>query len=172
MGKRGHYYFALTARGSYFTETEFDLSRLFQIRDRIAEVSHLCCHRGYRDRATIDQLWNGLNNYMFSHKHTYLIGCVNLSMDDGGHYAASVYYKIYQQYAASAEYRVFPRCTLPLKTWLCSQIMLLDRFTDRHSQPLLGFRSIAFFTVEGTKPAEIVVQVARGHTAKLLYPGF
>ena len=104
------------ARGSYFTETEFDLSRLFQIRDRIAEVSHLCCHSDYRDRATIDQLWNGLNNYMFSHKHTYLIGCVNLSMDDGGHYAASVYYKIHQQYAASAEYRVFPRCTLPLKT--------------------------------------------------------
>ncbi len=53
---------------------------------------------------------------MFSHKHTYLIGCVNLSMHDGGHYAASVYYKIHQQYAASAEYRVFPRCTLPLKT--------------------------------------------------------
>ena len=34
-----------------------------------------------------------------------------------------------------------------IKSWLCSQIMLLDRFTDRHSQPLLGFRSIAFFTV-------------------------
>ena len=33
------------------------------------------------------------------------------------------------------------------KKRLCSQIMLLDRFTDRHSQPLLGFRSIAFFTV-------------------------
>ena len=50
--------------------------------------------------------------------------------------------------------------------------MLLGHFTDCHSQPLLGFRSIAFFTVEGTKPAEIAVQVARGHTAKLLYPGF
>ena len=50
--------------------------------------------------------------------------------------------------------------------------MLLVRFTDRHSQPLLGFRSIALFTVEGTKPAEIVGQVARGHTAKLLYSGF
>ena len=55
---------------------------------------------------------------------------------------------------------------------LCSQIMLLDRFTDRHSQPLLEFRSIALFTVEGTKPAEIVGQVARGHTAKLSYLGF
>lgn len=45
-------------------------------------------------------------------------------------------------------------------------------FTDRHSQPLLGFQSIAFFTVEGTKPAEIAVQVARNHTANFLYPGF
>ena len=50
--------------------------------------------------------------------------------------------------------------------------MLLDRSTDRHSQPLLRFRSIAFFTVEGTKPAEIVGQVARDHTANLLYLDF
>ncbi len=104
------------ARGSYFTEAEFDLSRLFQIRDQIAEVSHLCCHRGYRDRETIAQLWNGLNNYLFNHNHNYLIGCVNLSMGDGGHYAASVYYKLHKQYAASAEYRVFPRYALPLGT--------------------------------------------------------
>lgn len=47
--------------------------------------------------------------------------------------------------------------------------MLLDRFTDRHGQPQLGIRSITLFTVEGTKLAEIVVQVAGGHTAKLLY---
>ena len=104
------------ARSSYFTETEFDLSRLFQIRARIAEVSHLCCHRDYRDRATIAQLWNGLNNYMSNRNHNYLIGCINLSMGDGGHYVASVYHKIHQRYTAPAEYRVFPRCALPLRT--------------------------------------------------------
>jgi len=50
--------------------------------------------------------------------------------------------------------------------------MLLARFTDRHSQPLLEFHSIAFFTVDGMKTAEVVAQVARGRTAKLFYPGF
>lgn len=102
------------ARGSYFTETDFDLSRLSLMRTRMAEVSLLCSHYRYRDRATITELWNGLNHYMDDHSHQFLIGCVNLSMGDGGHYAASVYCKIRQQYAAPPEYRVFPHCPLPL----------------------------------------------------------
>lgn len=36
-------------------------------------------------------------------------------MKDGGHYAASVYNKVHKLYAAPAEYRVFPRCPLPLE---------------------------------------------------------
>jgi putative hemolysin len=35
-------------------------------------------------------------------------------MSDGGHYAASVYHKVHKLHAAPAEYRVFPRCPLPL----------------------------------------------------------
>ena len=51
---------------------------------------------------------------MVKHKHEYLIGCASISMNDGGHYAASVYSKLSKLYSAPAEYRVFPRCPLPL----------------------------------------------------------
>jgi putative hemolysin len=100
--------------GSYYSETEFDLTRLVHLRERMVEVGRSCVHRDYRDGATITQLWSGLADYMSRHNHEYLIGCASISMNDGGHYAASVYNKIHKLHAAPAEYRVFPRCPLPL----------------------------------------------------------
>jgi putative hemolysin len=98
----------------YYSETEFDLTRLFHLRDRMVEVGRSCVHPDYRDGATIAQLWKGLADYMLRHNHEYLIGCASIGMGDGGHYAASVYNKIHKLHEAPAEYRVFPRCPLPL----------------------------------------------------------
>lgn len=101
--------------GSYYSETEFDMTRLNHLRDRMVEVGRSCVHMDYRDGSTIARLWGGLAEYMVKNKHEYLIGCASISMKDGGHYAASVYNKIHKLYAAPAEYRVFPRCPLPLE---------------------------------------------------------
>ena len=103
------------AIGSYYSETEFDLTRLQHLRDRMVEVGRSCVHADFRDGATITQLWGGLAGYMRQHNYEYLIGCASISMKDGGHYAASVYHRLHKQYAAPAEYRVFPRCPLPLE---------------------------------------------------------
>ncbi|MBI3901664.1 MAG: GNAT family N-acetyltransferase [Nitrosomonadales bacterium] len=101
--------------GCYYSENEFDLTRLMHLRDRMVEVGRSCVHRDHRDGATIARLWSGLADYMKKHKHEYLIGCASISMGDGGHYAASVYNKVHKLHAAPAEYRVFPRCPLPLE---------------------------------------------------------
>jgi putative hemolysin len=100
--------------GSYYSETEFDLTRLSNLRDRMVEVGRSCVHRDYRDGATITRLWGGLADYMSRGQFEYMIGCASISMNDGGHYAASVYRKVAKLYAAPVEYRVFPRCPLPL----------------------------------------------------------
>ena len=101
--------------GGYYAENEFDLTRLQHLRNRMVEVGRSCAHMDYRDGATITRLWNGITDYMCKNKHEYLIGCASISMNDGGHYAASVYNKLHKLFAAPAEYRVFPRCTLPLE---------------------------------------------------------
>jgi putative hemolysin len=100
--------------GGYYSETEFDLTRLLHLRDRMVEVGRSCVHSDFRDGATITQLWGGLADYMRQHNHEYLIGCASISMGDGGHYAASVYHKVHKLHGAPAEYRVFPRCPLPM----------------------------------------------------------
>jgi putative hemolysin len=102
--------------GGYYSETEFDISRLAHLRDRMVEVGRSCVHEDYRDGATITQLWSGLADYVTKNNHEYLIGCASISMGDGGHYAASVFNKIHKLHAAPAEYRVFPHCRLPLES--------------------------------------------------------
>jgi putative hemolysin len=104
------------AAGGYYSETEFDLSRLMHLRDRMMEVGRSCVHADYRDGATITQLWSGLADYIGKNGHEYMIGCASISMGDGGHYAASVYNKVHKLHAAPAEYRVFPHCRLPLES--------------------------------------------------------
>jgi len=115
--------------GGYYSQTEFDMTRLLHLRDRMVEVGRSCVHRDHRDGATITQLWGGLAHYMQQSNYEYLIGCASISMADGGHVAASLYRKLHRIYAAPAEYRVFPRCPLPLHA--------LNQYLDAPVPPLL-----------------------------------
>jgi putative hemolysin len=115
--------------GGYYSETEFDLSRLQHLRDRTVEVGRSCVHPDYRDGATITQLWAGLADYIGKHNHEYLIGCASISMGDGGHYAASVYHKVHRLHSAPVEYSVFPHCRLPMES--------LNRELDVSIPPLI-----------------------------------
>ena len=102
--------------GGYYSETEFDMSSLQHLRERMAEVGRSCVDADYRDGATITQLWAGLADYIMKNGHEYLIGCASVSMSDGGHYAASVFNKVYKLHAAPAEYRVTPHRRLPIES--------------------------------------------------------
>jgi putative hemolysin len=100
--------------GGLYSDQEFDLVRLAHLRDRMVEVGRSCVHPDYRKGATIALLWSGLGEYMVQYGYDYLIGCASISMADGGHVAASVYNRIKHHYLCPVEYRVFPRCPLPL----------------------------------------------------------
>lgn len=100
--------------GTYYSETEFDLTRLQHIRPSTVEVGRSCVHADYRTGATIALLWAGLAEYMATHQYQYLIGCASMSMADGGHMAASVFRTLSAKSISPIEWRVFPRCPLPL----------------------------------------------------------
>lgn len=100
--------------GGYYSAGEFDLSRLEPLFDRTVEVGRACVHPDYRNGSTIALLWAGLAKYMLLNRYDYLIGCASVSMADGGHLAASLYNRLKNDHLAPPEYRVFPRCPLPL----------------------------------------------------------
>ena len=100
--------------GGYYTENEFDLTRLQHLRPRLVEVGRSCVHPDYRSGATITLLWSGLARYMLENGYEYLVGCASISMADGGHAAATLYNQL-EAHLSPLEYRVFPRCPLPLE---------------------------------------------------------
>ncbi|MGH8750187.1 MAG: GNAT family N-acetyltransferase, partial [Burkholderiales bacterium] len=115
--------------GGFYSDDEFDLSRLDPLRGGMVEVGRSCVHPAYRNGGTIALLWHGLALYMERHRYQYLIGCASIPMHDGGHVAASVYNKIKQESLSPNEYRVFPHCELPIAT--------LNSNLDAAAAPLL-----------------------------------
>ena len=100
--------------GGYYTENEFDLTRLQHLRSRMVEIGRSCIDADYRTGAVISLLWSGLARYMQENGYDYLIGCASVSMADGGHNAASLYNRLREKHLAPLEYHVFPRYPLPL----------------------------------------------------------
>lgn len=100
--------------GRYYTEGEFDITRLAHLRTNMVEVGRACVHPDHRTGATIALLWSGLMRYMRQNGHSHLLGCCAISMADGGHAATSLYTRL-QEYMSPVEYRVFPHCPLPIE---------------------------------------------------------
>jgi putative hemolysin len=102
--------------GSFYSDQEFDLTRLTHLRGRMVEVGRSCVHPDYRTGGVITLLWAGLADYMLRSGHDYLIGCASIGMQDGGHNAAGVWHAVKAKHLAPVEWRAFPRCALPLDT--------------------------------------------------------
>ena len=100
--------------GGYYSENEFDLTRLQLLRDGMVEIGRSCIDPDYRSGGTIALLWSGLAHYMTQGGYRTLIGCASIGMADGGHIAANLYRRL-GEHMAPPEYRVFPRHPLPVE---------------------------------------------------------
>lgn len=105
---------AARSMGHYYSEQEFDLSRLAHLRDSIAEAGRACIHPDYRSGGVIMLLWAGLASFMRRENCQYLIGCASISLSDGGHNAAALYHALSEENLAPSEYRVLPRHPFPI----------------------------------------------------------
>ncbi|MEQ1772921.1 MAG: GNAT family N-acyltransferase [Burkholderiales bacterium] len=101
--------------GGFYSDEEFDLTRLDHLRDQIVEVGRTCVHRDFRNGAVISMLWAGVIQYAARHGYRYLFGCSSVSMADGGATASNVHYALQHRCGSPVEYRVFPRLDLPLR---------------------------------------------------------
>jgi putative hemolysin len=100
--------------GRFYSENEFDLGRLNNVRGRIVEAGRACIHPDYRGGSVIMLLWSGLADYMRRERCDFLVGCASMSLADGGHNAVAVYRSIAAKHAAPPEYRVTPHLPFPI----------------------------------------------------------
>jgi putative hemolysin len=99
--------------GRVYSEGEFDLGRLNNLRGRMVEAGRACIHPDYRGGSVIMLLWSGLADYMRRENCDYLVGCASISLADGGHNAVAVFQSLAAQHLAPSEYRVTPHLPFP-----------------------------------------------------------
>ena len=101
--------------GRFYAESEFDLARLDHLRDSTVEAGRSCVHREHRNGTVIMLLWSGITRFMKRYGYQSLIGCVSVSLRDGGHNAANLYRRLDERQFVAPEYRVFPKLALPVE---------------------------------------------------------
>jgi len=101
--------------GGYYSETEFDLTRLRPLRPRLVELGRCCVHPDHRDGATILLLWAALADFMTRNGLDTMIGCASIGMRDGGHHAADLWQQLSARHLAPIEWQVRPRLPLPVE---------------------------------------------------------
>ena len=110
--------------GSTYSDTEFDLTRLRGLRERMVELGRSCVHADHRHGGVILALWGALAEFMGRNQLDTMIGCASIPMQhngvSSGHAAASIWRQVSQTHLAAIEYRVTPRLALPVERLDCS----------------------------------------------------
>jgi putative hemolysin len=109
--------------GSFYSDTEFDLTRLRFLRGNMVELGRSCVHPEHRHGGVIMALWGALAEFMVRNQLDTMIGCASIPMRyegphgvvGGGHAAASIWRQVREKHMASIEYHVRPRLPLPVE---------------------------------------------------------
>ncbi|WP_329566692.1 GNAT family N-acetyltransferase [Streptomyces sp. NBC_01361] len=94
--------------GRLYSEGEFDLTALDEIRPGLVEVGRSCVHPDHRDGGVIGLIWAGIARYMVDRGHEWLAGCCSIPLADGGVLAAGTWDRVRTKHLAPEEYRVRP----------------------------------------------------------------
>jgi putative hemolysin len=105
--------------GSTYSDTEFDLTRLRSLRERMVELGRSCVHPQHRHGGVIMALWGALAEFMLRNQLDIMIGCASIPMWHNGavsgDVAASIWQQLKRTHLAPVEYQVRPRLPLPVE---------------------------------------------------------
>jgi putative hemolysin len=104
--------------GSTYSDTEFDLTRLRDMRKRMVELGRSCVHPDHRHGGVVMALWGALFEFMDRNRLDTMIGCASIPMLHNGvvsgDVAASIWHQLRQTHLADIQYHVRPRLPLPV----------------------------------------------------------
>ena len=105
--------------GGTYTDTEFDLTRLRFMRERMVELGRSCVRSDHRHGGVILALWGALFEFMSRNQLDTMIGCASIPMLHNGivsgNAAASIWKQLSQTHLASIEFHACPRLPLPIE---------------------------------------------------------
>ena len=105
--------------GSTYSDTEFDLTRLRDMRNRMVELGRSCVHAEHRQGGVIMALWGALFEFMERNQLDVMIGCASIPMLHNGvvsgDAAASIWRQLRETHLAPIQHHVRPRLPLPVE---------------------------------------------------------
>ena len=111
--------------GGNYTQTEFDLSNLQGIEDRMVELGRSCVHPNYRQGSVILSLWGALAEFMVRNQLDIMIGCASIPMLHNGvvsgQAAASIFSQLKEAQMAPLDLQVKPWLPLPVDQFTTQQ---------------------------------------------------
>lgn len=99
--------------GGFYSQTEFDLTRILALPGRLMEVGRTCVRPDYRNGTTLALLWRGLTRFMFAHGYDSMIGCASIPLVGGSDQALAIYHALNKHYESPEGCRVYPKMRLP-----------------------------------------------------------
>jgi putative hemolysin len=104
------------AAGRFYSETEFDLTRLRGLNARLVEVGRACVDPALRGGGVITMLLTGLTRYVVAHRYDYVMGCASIDVTRGVAEAASLCRQLLGAHLAPEKWRVAPHTPFRLNT--------------------------------------------------------
>lgn len=95
--------------GGYYSETEFDLTRLRQHRHRLGELGRACVAPAYRRGTAVLVMWGAIAQRMQQLNLDLLMGSASVDARDGGMTAWSLWNALVPTHLAPIEWQVRPR---------------------------------------------------------------
>ncbi|HEV7268044.1 MAG TPA: GNAT family N-acyltransferase [Falsiroseomonas sp.] len=68
--------------GRFYSESEYDISRLLDWPGEVLELGRSCVAPPYRTRGTLQLLWRGIAAFVFRHRIDLMFGCASLPGTD------------------------------------------------------------------------------------------
>jgi L-ornithine Nalpha-acyltransferase len=91
----------------FYSEKEFDLSRIKLLDGELMELGRSCARKDFRDRALIPLMWDAIAEQVRKHHVKYLFGCGSLYTTDIASVSA-MFTLLKNKYYAPDACRVFP----------------------------------------------------------------
>src|SRR5258706_3392075 len=91
----------------FYSEKEFDLSRIKKLDGELLELGRSCARKDFRDRSLIPLMWEAITDQVRKHQVRYVFGCGSLYTTDVTD-VSSMFWLLKNKYYAPDAQRVYP----------------------------------------------------------------
>lgn len=111
--------------GCFYSETEFEISRIINLPGKFMEVGRTCIHPDYRKGSVLALLWQGIARIVSLSKIDYLIGCASIPLSSGDQYINSLMHVLRNRHYSENGQRVRPLVPLTLSPTPVSEDVIM-----------------------------------------------